>query len=181
MTLLFCRRCRAGFEYHQAAWAIERHAGDLVFAWRCPNCRGLIRGEGFAYPADAPQMQGSLAAGPMVSDDRATEEARVDEYERFEWEAFVARQRSELFPMIEGSAVGMILAPSAEPDVKLCLELGALILFDKPIVVVISPGQSVPAKLARIADATIEADVDTEEGKRHAAAEIQRVVAELAS
>lgn len=50
-------------------------------------------------------------------------------------------------------------------NVQACLELGAMILMGKPLVLVVEPGATLPPKLTLIADRIIEADLDTEAGR----------------
>jgi hypothetical protein len=56
--------------------------------------------------------------------------------------------------MIEGSAVGVSIVPT-DPDgvdVKFAVELGLMIMMDKPICLVVQPGTEIPAHLKRVAD-----------------------------
>ena len=86
------------------------------------------------------------------------------------WQEWVEgmRERS-LRPMCE-SAVFVHIA-SKQPasvddlDVGYCLELGAMILLGKPIVIVVPPGAHVPGVLRDVAAAVIEEDIDTEAGR----------------
>lgn len=64
-------------------------------------------------------------------------------------------------------------SPGAETSVKYALELGLSILHDKPIVVVASPGQIVPPRLAQVADMVVFGDLDTPSG----AARVQAALA----
>lgn len=74
-----------------------------------------------------------------------------------EWEQHVV---DELFPMVEDTSVFLSLAPtSGKPDVKFCVELGAAIMYDKPILVVAIKGTVVAPGLRRIAHDVVE-DVD---------------------
>jgi len=65
-------------------------------------------------------------------------------------EAFFDHARREMFPKMAGSAM-VISIISAEPDPKLCLELGAALLFDKPIIAVtVGENVKIPARLRRL-------------------------------
>ena len=69
---------------------------------------------------------------------------------------WVAHVRHQVLPMIERSALSAIVTPSGEPDIKIAVELGLSILLDKPLLVMVAPGQHVPAALRRAADRVIE-------------------------
>ena len=64
-----------------------------------------------------------------------------------------------------------------EPDAT-CLELGAAIFYDKPIIVVAPAGREVPAGLRRIATTVIEGDLADEGMAAAVAAAIREVVGE---
>jgi hypothetical protein len=83
-----------------------------------------------------------------------------------QWLEYAQHARDELFPMIRDSAVTLSIMPPVDAgiDPKWCLELGAMILLDKPIIAIVPPGTRVPAKLARIADEIVEGgELDSEE------------------
>jgi hypothetical protein len=61
--------------------------------------------------------------------------------------------------MLADSAVSLTIY-SGGVDGKLALELGASVLLDKPIIVMVAPGAKVPKKVVRVADKIIEADLD---------------------
>ena len=62
--------------------------------------------------------------------------------------------RRNLFPKMKESGIAMAII--GEPDPKLCLEIGAMIMFDKPIMVVVPRGRSVPLALRTIAHKIVE-------------------------
>jgi hypothetical protein len=80
---------------------------------------------------------------------------------------WLAHVRHQVIPAIQGSALSMIVSPDGEPDLKLAVELGLSVLFNKPIIVVVPPGRVPPAGLARIAHEVVVGDVTTAEGRRH--------------
>lgn len=81
-----------------------------------------------------------------------------------------------LVPKLKESAVAVAICPSEEGvDAKFCVELGAMIMLDKPIVLVRPNAREIPPKLRLVADHIIEADITTEEGH----AEFLRKLAEL--
>ena len=74
--------------------------------------------------------------------------------------------RENVLPMVERSNVAISLVPPVEKvDIKFAVELGMMIMLDKPIVVVIEPGQQIPMKLAMVADKIVEADITTPRGR----------------
>ena len=90
-----------------------------------------------------------------------------------EWESSV---REDLFPKVERSKIVLSLAPTAgKPDVKFCVELGAAISYDKPILVVHTKGSPpIPKKLRQIADEIIEDfDFESESSKAELARKLE--------
>lgn len=75
-----------------------------------------------------------------------------------EFKAWAKRVTNELVPKLEGSACTISLVPEGPADVKFAVELGLSIMMDKPIVLVVSPGTQLPAKLVKIADEIVEFD-----------------------
>lgn len=65
--------------------------------------------------------------------------------------------RANMFPAMKDSAFVLSIATN-EPDPKLCLEIGAAICFNKPILVVVPRGCSVPLSLRTIAHKIVEID-----------------------
>lgn len=78
-----------------------------------------------------------------------------DPFQTVEWERYAAHARATLIPMLEDSAVGLILTSRGEPDVKQSLEIGMMVLMDKPILIIADPGQEIPKKLRLIADSIV--------------------------
>lgn len=72
--------------------------------------------------------------------------AQMQDLER-EFEEGVKR---ELFPKVESSGTMMSLVGSNEPDVKMCVEMGAALMFDKPIFGVLLPGAEANENLRRV-------------------------------
>lgn len=79
-----------------------------------------------------------------------------------EFRKFATLVRKELIPMIDSSAITLSLLPKPEnyDDVKYAVELAYSILLDKPIILLVSPGQRVPEHLVRVADRIVEVDRD---------------------
>ena len=72
-------------------------------------------------------------------------------------DAFFEQARRELFPKLRDSAVYLGITPE-DPDPKYCLELGMAIMLDKPIILLIPEGRTIPrdSHLWRVADEVIE-------------------------
>lgn len=90
------------------------------------------------------------------------------------WPAFADRAIRELVPKVTNSAYCMNLFPSGgtemgRNDIKYCVELGMMILMDKPIILIVPPGMNVPDKVVRVADAIIEMSMDDERFKQRLA------------
>jgi hypothetical protein len=88
---------------------------------------------------------------------------------------FFQRAVDEMFPKMKASCLSVVLV--ADPDPKLCIELGAAILFDKPIVAVVPAGQKIPANLARVASAIVQGDMGDEATKHKLQEAMERVIA----
>lgn len=86
--------------------------------------------------------------------------------ERSQWDEFVDHFRRDALEKIAGSGIFLSIVPSKEDfDVKFAAELGTMMFFDKPLIVVTAPGQDIPPKIRRIADFVVAADIDTGEGR----------------
>lgn len=88
-----------------------------------------------------------------------------------------------LVPLIAESAVGVSVVPvdRTETDVRFAIQIGLLIMMDKPIILVVEPGTSVPSKLVKVADHIVETDLCEAAGKRQLLEAIESVVAKLRS
>ena len=73
-------------------------------------------------------------------------------------QTYLARAESEMLPMMENSAIAITLV-TGKLDAKICLEIGAAVLLDKPIIAVICEGAKVPANLKRVASVIIEGNM----------------------
>lgn len=74
------------------------------------------------------------------------------------WKDFEASFRTEGLPKILESAVCMTIhtGDGRDYDVKQAVEIGAILLLDKPLILVVATGASLPTRLARAADVVIE-------------------------
>ena len=91
-----------------------------------------------------------------------------------EWKEFVDHVRKDALEKIAGSVATISLVPEGKVDIKFAVELGLSIMLDKPILALVMPGTTVPAKLRKVVDRVVVADIDTEEGKQFAGESIER-------
>jgi hypothetical protein len=76
-----------------------------------------------------------------------------------EIQALLKQAEERMFPQMEQSGI-VIAFCKGKFDAKLALEIGAMLLFDKPMILVVSKLRPVPARLLRIADAVVTLDED---------------------
>lgn len=81
-----------------------------------------------------------------------------DPFDTPEWRDYARRADEELRPMLEDSAVTMSLF-TGTVDPKMAIETGYMVLMDKPIIVIVSPGVKVPDKLVKVADEIVEGEL----------------------
>lgn len=91
--------------------------------------------------------------------------------------AYLAHAEKEMLPKMKGSAITIALFPG-KVDIKMCVEIGAAILFDKPIIVVGWGDRPIPANLKRVASAIVEGDIGNDITKKKIDAAISKVLAE---
>jgi nucleoside 2-deoxyribosyltransferase len=93
---------------------------------------------------------------------------------------YAKRVREELIPMIEDSAITMSLVPPGnKPDVKFAVELGFMIMLDKPIIAIVDRDSKPPAKLIAVADEIVEGQVGDPDFEERLKAAIDRVMAKV--
>jgi nucleoside 2-deoxyribosyltransferase len=81
--------------------------------------------------------------------------------------AWLHRANRELRHMVKSSTYTIALMSGGEPDSKQAVELGFMILLDKPIILAVTPGTVVPDKLVKVADRIVEVDLlETEESQQ---------------
>ena len=71
------------------------------------------------------------------------------------YDDFTAWAMGEIVEPMRTSALVTVLMVGT-PDWSLCLQVGAAVLLDKPLLIVIEPGTKMPSKLALIADEIVE-------------------------
>jgi hypothetical protein len=94
------------------------------------------------------------------------------------WKRYAQHARETLEPMVRDSAVAMSLY-NGKIDPKMAIETGYMILLDKPIIAVVSPGAKVPRKLALVADEIVEGELDDPDFADRMHAAIKRVTDRL--
>lgn len=67
-----------------------------------------------------------------------------------ELKRYLEHAAREMIPMMKDSALSIAIL-NADPDPKLCLEIGAAIMLDKPLIILVPRGERVPANLKRVA------------------------------
>jgi hypothetical protein len=90
---------------------------------------------------------------------------------------YLARAEREMLPMLADSAVSVTIF-SGKVDIKLCVEMGAAVLLDKPIIIVVCGSEPVPANVRRVASAIIEGETSDPAVMRQLQDAITRVLAE---
>ena len=84
--------------------------------------------------------------------------------------------RDELIPMLRGSGATLSLVPpDNQLDVKYAVELGYTIMLDKPIIAVVTRDAKMPDKLAKVADAIVEGEVNDPDFQARLAAAVAAV------
>jgi hypothetical protein len=89
-----------------------------------------------------------------------------------EWLDSVAR---EMLPKMKDAVLSIALY-SGKVDPKLCVEIGAAILFDKPIILVVTDQVQLPRNLERAAAEIVRGNPNMESTKRKLVDAISRVV-----
>lgn len=74
------------------------------------------------------------------------------------WADYSARFRREVLPKLLSSIVFMSIGSEAtrDFDVRQATELGAALLMDKPVLLVIPAGRTISTRLRRVADAVVD-------------------------
>jgi hypothetical protein len=101
----------------------------------------------------------------------------ADLYDDPAFQAYLRRAKEEMFPKLKASAANITIAPGEDPDPKICIELGASILYDKPIIVIVPDGRKVQANLKRVAAAIIEGHLSDPAVMRKIEDALKRVLA----
>lgn len=111
-----------------------------------------------------------------MSDQKRSFDELLNQSEVKDW---LFRAEREMFPKMEGAAISLVIS-SEKPDAKLALEVGAAILFGKPLIIVHKKGETVPVNLRRVASAVVEIDdFQSPEGQRKLIAALESARAKL--
>lgn len=93
-----------------------------------------------------------------------------------QWKAYAQHARDTLEPMVKDSAVAITIVPADNHvDPKLAIELGYMIMLDKPIIAVVNVGAKLPPKLVAIADEIVEGSIDDPDFQERLVAAMARV------
>ena len=89
---------------------------------------------------------------------------------------FFKHAKQDLFPKMKGSAASITIL-HGDPDPKICLELGAAILFDKPLIILVPDRETkIPANLSRVANAVVYGSPNDPETKDRVTQALQDVL-----
>lgn len=83
-----------------------------------------------------------------------------DPFDDPRWQDFASAANARLIPMIRGSSLSLAQIGDGDLDIQQALEIGAILLLDKPLILMVEPGSKVPAGLAKAAVAIIERNPD---------------------
>jgi hypothetical protein len=83
-------------------------------------------------------------------------------YDAPEFRQWADDMRKRLIPKMEESASVLMIAPnmSEKFDIEFALQIGASILLEKPLILLVHSGRTIPPKLRAIADRVIVSDLD---------------------
>jgi hypothetical protein len=86
-----------------------------------------------------------------------------DPWQHPEAERYARDVLVNMVPKLKSSEIALSLVPGGEGDVKYWVELGASIMFDKPIIVVVTGDRKLPPKLELIADEIVRMPEDADQ------------------
>ena len=102
-----------------------------------------------------------------------------DPFDTDEWRDYVQHATDELLPKVRGSAITVALVPNGKPDIKFLLELGAMIWYGKPILVIARKGQQIPEGLRKVATAIVQGDIGNDEGQALVREKLMQILDDL--
>jgi len=87
---------------------------------------------------------------------------RADTFDSDEFRHWADDMRARLIPKMRGSASVLMIAPKMEEkfDIEFALQIGASILLEKPLILLVDRKRNIPPKLRAIADRIIETDLN---------------------
>ena len=68
---------------------------------------------------------------------------------------FLFRAERDMFPKMKASVMSLVIG-AENADAKLALEVGAAVLFDKPLLVIVPKGRVIPQGLRKVATLIVE-------------------------
>lgn len=100
---------------------------------------------------------------------------RMDKFDR-QMEKYFEHARRNLFPKLKRSAMTITILGDQDPDPKICLELGASILYEKPIVLLAVKGAIIPDALRRVAERIVEVDALDDNARQRLAEAVEETL-----
>ena len=87
---------------------------------------------------------------------------RKDAFESDDFKRWADDMRARLIPKMRESASVLMIAPKMEGkfEIEFALQIGASILLEKPLILLVDRTRTIPPKLRAIADRIIETDLD---------------------
>lgn len=77
-------------------------------------------------------------------------------------DAFFRQAREEMFPKMRDAFLSLTVLDGSDPNPQFCLELGAAIMYDKPIIALNMTGHPVPESLKKVAVAVLNVPPDVD-------------------
>lgn len=94
------------------------------------------------------------------------------------FDQFVKSAEEDMLPKMQDSAMNLVIY-SGGVDIKVCLELGAAVLLDKPIIVINWHEKPIPENLKKIATHIIEGRLVDPGVKNRLAEAISQIIKDL--
>jgi hypothetical protein len=110
--------------------------------------------------ADSAGVRSNDAKMNAMKDPGRTLDELLDQAEVKDW---LFRAEREMFPKMETSRLCLLIV-NGKPDARLALEIGAAILLDKPIIVLVLEGKAISDKLRAIASEIVTIENMTDSG-----------------
>lgn len=99
-----------------------------------------------------------------------------------EWKEYADHVMNDMVPMLSESSMTFSIYPtSGHGDVKYWVELGASIMMDKPIIVIVHPGVSISERLKRVADHVLYADMNDDASREKLVDRLEQIAREISS
>lgn len=100
--------------------------------------------------------------------------------ESAEWRKFIAEVTGGLFPKVASSGFGVTFIEPTEVNAMFAVQLGVLIMHDKPILALVAPGVKIPEKVARVVDEFVEMEsLDDPTAQERVQAAITRMMSKV--